>query len=468
MSRVFVFGIDGMPPELVFSEYLDELPTIKKLMENGIYGKLRSTIPPSTILAWSAFASGYDPGQLGVYSYTYRVNSSLDEKKLVNSTCVKKDLIWDVLSKHGKKCIVLNVPLTYPAKKINGIMVTDFLTPDFESDCTYPKEFKQEIRDVLEEDYMFDVSGFVGYKAIPPKELLKLVYKMTDMQIKLALHLLKNEEWDFFMSVFIGSDRLHHMMWKYTDKSHPEYSEDPELRNSIKDYYKYLDSKLAEFLKFPGNDATIIVSSDHGMVKTKGRINLSDWLIKEGYLVLKEKFREELKNKISPLKLSEVDWSKTKAYSVGAYQGRIYINRKKRDPYGIVDDEEYEFLREELKEKILKIPDVNGKKIDNAVFKPEDIYDSFDSESPDLIVFFDGLAWGVNPDIGHDSIYSERTLAGADSAGHALYGSFIMSGNKVTNHGKIEEINILDVAPTMYEILGIENEDVKRKPIKYK
>ena len=96
------------------------------------------------------------------------------------------------------------------------------------------------------------------------------------------------------------------------------------------------------------------------------------------------------------------------------------------------------------------------------------MYDSFDAESPDLIVFFDGLAWGVNPDIGHNSIYSERTLAGADSAGHALYGSFIMSGNKVSNRGKIEEINILDVAPTMYEILGIENKDLKRKPIKYR
>ena len=149
MGKVFVFGIDGLPPELVFNEYLNDLPTIKNLMENGIYGKLKSTIPPSTILAWSAFASGYDPGQLGVYSYTYRVNSSLDEKKLVNSTCIKKDLIWDALSKHGKKCIVLNVPLTYPAKKINGIMVTDFLTPDFESNCTYPAEFKQKIKKIL-------------------------------------------------------------------------------------------------------------------------------------------------------------------------------------------------------------------------------------------------------------------------------------------------------------------------------
>ena len=344
MGKVFVFGIDGLPPELVFNEYLNDLPTIKNLMENGIYGKLKSTIPPSTILAWSAFASGYDPGQLGVYSYTYRVNSSLDEKKLVNSTCIKKDLIWDALSKHGKKCIVLNVPLTYPAKKINGIMVTDFLTPDFESNCTYPAEFKQKIKKILGQDYMFDVSGFVGYKAIPPKELLKLVYKMTDMQIKLALHLLKNKEWDFFMSVFIGSDRLHHMMWKYADKNHLEYSQDPELRNSIKDYYKYLDSKLTEFIKLMDKDTTIIVSSDHGMVRTKGRINLSDWLIKEGYLVLKDDFEEEIKNNISPLKLSRVDWSKTKAYSVGAYQGRIYINRKGRDPYGIIDEKEYEKL----------------------------------------------------------------------------------------------------------------------------
>jgi len=370
------------------------------------------------------------------------------------------------LSKDGKKCIVLNVPLTYPAKKINGVMVTDFLTPDIKSNCVFPEDFKKEMRDLLGEDYMFDVSGFVGYKAIPPKELLKLVYKMTDMQIKLALHLLKNREWDFFMSVFIGSDRLHHMMWKYTDKNHPEYSQDPQLRDSIKDYYKYLDSKLGEFIKVLDKDTTIIVSSDHGMVRTKGRINLSDWLMKENYLVLKEDYKEVVSKNISPLKLSKIDWSRTKAYSVGAYQGRIYINKKGRDPYGIVTEEEYEKLREELKQKVLKIPDVNGNPILNKVFKPEEIYRSFDEESPDLIVFFDDLAWGVNPDIGHDSIYSERTLAGADSAGHSLYGSFIMSGNKVTNKGYLEEIDILDIAPTIYNILGYDI-DLKGKPIKY-
>jgi len=90
MSKVFVFGIDGAPPELIFDKYLGELPNIKSLIDKGIHGRLRSTIPPSTILAWSALASGYDPGELGVYSYTYRVNKSLNEKKLVDSTCVKK------------------------------------------------------------------------------------------------------------------------------------------------------------------------------------------------------------------------------------------------------------------------------------------------------------------------------------------------------------------------------------------
>src|SRR3989338_5733933 len=109
MSKVFVFGIDGMPPQMAFRDYIDELPNLKSLMEKGLYGKIKSTSPPSTILAWSAFCSGRDPGELGVYSYTYRPKDSSEEAGLVNSTMIKQKMVWDILSEKGKRSIVLNV-----------------------------------------------------------------------------------------------------------------------------------------------------------------------------------------------------------------------------------------------------------------------------------------------------------------------------------------------------------------------
>ena len=465
MSKVFVFGIDGMPPKMVFEDYIDELPNIRSLMEKGGYGKIKSTTPPSTIIAWSAFCSGRDPGELGVYSYTYRPKNSFADAKLVNSTLIRHKMLWDMLSEKGKRSIVLNVPLTYPAKPINGIMITDFLTPDFDSNCVYPEGFKEKMRDLLEEDYMFDVSGFVGYKALEPKELLELTYKMTDMHIKLAKYLFENEKWDFFMCVIIGSDRLHHMLWKYTDKTHPEYDE--KFQDALKDFYKYLDKELGYFLERMDKDITIIISSDHGMVQTKGKININDWLIREGYLSLKQEYGEKILDKPLTLKMDMIDWAKTKAYEVGAYQGRIYINKKGREPFGIVDEYEYEKLRQELKKKLMAFKGMSNEKLNNEVFFPEEIYKrGFDIESFDLLVYFDDLTYSVNPDVGNKGLYSDRTTLGADSAGHHPYGSFIISGNKVKKFGNMGIIDILNVTPTILKIFDIKaNEDLQGKPL---
>lgn len=465
MSKVFIFGIDGMPPKMVFEDYLDELPNIKSLMEKGCYGKIKSTIPPSTIIAWSAFCSGRDPGELGVYSYTYRPKNSFSDSKIVNSTMIKHKMLWDMLGEKGMRSIVLNVPLTYPVRPINGVMISDFLTPGFDSRCVYPERFKQKMMELTVEEYMFDVSGFVGYKALEPKELLDLTYKMTDMHLKVAKYLFEEQKWDFFMCVIIGSDRLHHMLWKYTDETHPDY--DQEFKDSLKDFYKYLDNELGYFLERIDDDTTIIVSSDHGMVQTKGKINLNDWLIKERYLSLKKEYEDQARQKAIKLKMDMIDWEKTKAYEVGAYQGRIYINKKGREPFGIVGDVEYKKLRNDIKEKLLAFRGMHDEKLDTEIFFPEEIYTrGFNQEAFDLLVYFDDLRYSVNPDVGNKGMYSDRTTLGADSAGHHPYGSFIMSGNKVRKAGDIGVVDILNVTPTIMKLLDINDEnDLQGKPI---
>ncbi|MFH1240037.1 MAG: alkaline phosphatase family protein [Candidatus Diapherotrites archaeon] len=470
MNKVFVLGIDGAPFQLIFNEWLDELPNIKQLMLTGVYAKSNSTIPPSTILAWTAFASGYDPGQMGVYSYTVRENKLSDETNLVNSTCKKKKMIWDLLSANNKKSIVLNVPLTYPVNEINGTIISGFLTPGLKSKCCYPEEFKEELSELFDDEYMFDVSGFVGYKNLAPKELIKRIYKLTEMNFTLIDYFLKNKEWDFFMSVLIGSDRLQHNLWRFIDEKHIKYEYDSELKDSIKNYYKYIDKKLGEIISLLPPKTTVIVASDHGFDRMDGRINLNQWLIDNSYLVLKPEIQEKIKKEKLTLKLSYIDWTKTKAYSVGAYQGRIYLNTKKRTPSGIVASDEVDLLKNELKQKLIKIKKDTGEKLNNKVFFPEEIYvPGFTDESPDLIVYFDNLKWGVNNDIGHDSLYSWSTIVGSDDAGHAPQGLFIMSGNKIAKKGNLGEISILDVTPSILELLNLEiPKDMKGKSVNFK
>ena len=456
MPKLFVFGIDGAPPELLFDKWLDNLPNIKKLMENGIYAKANSTIPPSTIIAWNSMFSGKDSSEIGVFSYTYKDKDG--NAKLVSSNRIKCRLLWDILGEQNKRSVVLYVPLSYPVKPINGCMVGDFLTPSVESDCAYPESIREKIKMLGNPEIFFDVAVGLGeHKALDPDVLLEKTYEMTDMQIKLLKDLIVNEKWDFFVGVMIGTDRLQHMLWNHFDETHRKYIKGSKHKNALRDYYSYIDKKLGEIIELIDEGTIIMVASDHGMIKQEGKININNWLIKEGYLVLKESVKLDGKKRFST---DFIDTEKTLAYGIGAYYARIYINKEKAGS-------DYTKIREELIEKIKNIPDDKGRKIETVIYKTEEVYKyTSDSECPDLIVYFDDLRWASNPDLGQESMYSWETAVGADSAGHSRQGCFIISGKGISNKGKIDDIDIRQVAPTILKLLNLRIPgDIKIKAI---
>ena len=445
MTKVFLFGMDGAEPSLVFERWLNELPTIKGLMEKGSYARMTSTIPPSTIVAWNSMLSGRDTSELGIFSYTYTDNNG--ERKLVSSQNIKCELLWDHLKKHDKKGVSLFVPLSYPAKPINGTMVSGFLSPGVESNCAYPAELQEKIKNVEKPDLFFDVTaGLANHKKLDPEEMIKRVYEMTKMQLKILKEQVNTPSWDVFVTVMLGTDRLQHMVWKHMDETHRDHVANSPFKDAIKDYYKYLDSQLAEILEMIDDDTVIIVASDHGMVKQEGKINLNNWLIDEGYMVLKEDVDKTVRQRF---KQSFVDMEKSIAYGGGAYNGRIFINKEKAG-------ENYEQIREEIINKIKHIPDDQGQPLETFVYKAEEIYqDTSNKDCPDLTIYFDDLRWASNPDLGVTGLHSWKTAVGSDSAGHSRQGCFIISGPGIKNHGKMEDIQIRQVSPTIMKIINI-------------
>jgi len=126
--RVMVIGLDCAAPELIFDRWLDDLPNLKSLYQHGLGGALRSCDPPITVPAWSVMMSSKSPGRLGVYGFRNRADHSYDRYSIANSLAIKEDRLWEILSREGKRSIVIGVPGTYPPKPLNGTMVTDFLT----------------------------------------------------------------------------------------------------------------------------------------------------------------------------------------------------------------------------------------------------------------------------------------------------------------------------------------------------
>ncbi len=460
LKKVFVFGIDGAMPEKVFGEWIDELPTIRKIMQQGCYAKLNSCIPPLSIVAWTSITTGKNPSEHGIFECLYRKRDSYEFSSLTTYKNVKEKSIWQIVSEKNKKSIICLIPLTWPIKSFDGIMVTGFLTPGTNKEYTQPKELKQEIGSLFGGPFLIETKN---PRDLSKEKLLKRCYKTTQMHFKLMNHLIKNKKWDLFFGVLGETDKMNHNFWRYCDPQHRKYEPNSKFKNILKEYYKFIDRKLGKLIALLPKDTLIIVLSDHGINRMHNRVNLSDWLIKEGYLVLKE----ELKiNKPCKLETYMIDWTKTKVFINGVLEGQIFINLKGREKSGIVDLKDYNNLLNELEQKIKKIPGEDDKILNTKIFKKGRDFDGKCREiTPDMIIYFDDLQYGCNPSkIGNPTLWSPSTALWSDDAGHSRQGIFIM--NCCNKKGDLDEVDILDIAPTILNKLDIQiPEDMKGKVI---
>ena len=455
-KRVLIIGWDCAAPELVFEAFTDDMPNTRRLMEEGIYGELESTIPPITVPAWMCMMTSRDPGELGVYGFRNRKDYSYDAMTIANSHVVKVPALWDLLGKEKKKSVVLGVPLTYPAKPFPGWMVTSFLTPNRTSQWTFPRRLTREI-DQAASDYMIDIPNF---RTDRRAELEQQLLKMTTERFKLARYLLETKDWDFFTMVEMGSDRLHHAFWRFWDETHRAYDPNSPFSETMRNYYRTLDTELENTLACVDDDTTILVVSDHGAKRMDGGICVNEWLRQHGYLTLKTEPQG-----ITRWTADLVDWKKTKAWGEGGYYARVFINVEGREPQGIVSTQDYESIRDELKTKLEAIVDEEGHNINTRVFKPEETYRECRNIPPDLIVYFGDLFWRSVGSVGYNSIYTYENDTGPDDCNHAEMGMFIMKNGKQTGE-QIAPKSLYDIAPTVLNEFGINiPETMQGKPI---
>lgn len=168
---------------------------------------------------------------------------------------------------------------------------------------------------------------------------------------------------------FGNPDLVCHMMWRVLDPGHPAYDpvNDPKYADVIPGIYEQLDGVLGYTLEHMPKDTFVVVMSDHGFASWRRAFNLNTWLMKNGYLVLKDPHRKD------PGYLLNVDWSRTRAYGLGL--NGLYINLRGRERYGIVLPSEKEALMDELRAKLLKVRDPWNDELAIArVHKSEDVY----------------------------------------------------------------------------------------------
>jgi len=441
--KVLVIGLDSAPAEIVIDRRA-EFPVLRRLIENGLHGTMRSSDPPITIPAWMVMTTGKDPGRLGLYGFRHRTGYTYDKMWIATAQAFKERAIWDVIGDRGGVSTLVSVPPSYPPRKVPGRLISCFITPDNEKEYTYPAGLRQEIESRFG-PYMFDVV----FRTEDRGAILKEIYEMTSKRFEVLNYLMTEKPWDFFMFVEIGVDRIQHAFWKYMDRTHHLYEPGNPYETAILDYYKFLDRKIGELLAAAGKETVVLVISDHGAKRMKGAFCINDWLIEEGDLVLKE-----VPKKGATIEKTAVDWPKTKVWGWGGYYARLFLNVEGREPQGIIKPEDYERERDLLIDRLKAVRGPKGEAWETRVIKPNEYFDEVRGDYPDLMVYFDDLFWRSAGTLGYETKYLLENDTGPDDAVHAQEGMYIFYDPR-RRASRRQAIDILDVAPTVLDAMGV-------------
>ncbi len=499
-AKTVIIGLDSVTFDLL-KPWCEAgfCPNLKKLMNEGVHGNLRTVPNLNSVPAWISFMTGKNPGKHGIYWFYENKPDSYDFR-FCNGGDVKHRQFWEYLCEAGFSAGVVNVPMTYPARKLKGFMISGLDAPSEDAECfTFPPELYPEIRKNAG-DYQID-TNILGYaRSGRLDKAVEATLEVIERREAAALYLLENKEWDFFCVVFTALDRVQHSFWRYMEGDCAE-AEKTKYGNVIRDFYSRVDASVGKIISALPEDCNVIIISDHGAgFNQMGSAFLKPFLdslglfrskkensslsgsvkrmlkafLKTCYGIADRSLSKRARKKlmslvpggraliVGGLHRSDADWTKTKAWS-SYIRPEIWINLEGREPDGIVKQEEYEPLRDFIIEKLYQCKDIaSGKKIVDKVFKREEIYKGEHlGKAPDLLIEwnFDCPVSGISfPDENGEEItidapqevFERRNISGD----HRPEGIFIARGKDIRTEGTIAGAHIMDIAPTVLHLMG--------------
>lgn len=134
-KKVIALGFDGMDPELL-KRFIAEgiMPNFERLLKKGGHlGKLKTTMPPQSPVAWSSFITGTNPGGHGIYDFIHRDPSSftpyLSTSQSTDATSKFKLGTWNIPLNSGKVELMRKGPAFYSVLEEHGVDSTLFQIP---------------------------------------------------------------------------------------------------------------------------------------------------------------------------------------------------------------------------------------------------------------------------------------------------------------------------------------------------
>ncbi|RPJ10751.1 MAG: hypothetical protein EHM36_02920, partial [Deltaproteobacteria bacterium] len=416
-----VIGLDGVPYSFL-QGMIDrgELPNFRSLLREGFLNRMNSTIPCVSSVAWSSYMTGRNPGKHNIYGFVDRDPKTLDIY-IPTSKNMGCQTLWEVLGQQGKRVLAINVPLTYPPRPVNGILIGCFLCMNIDK-VSYPREISQTLKAM---GYRIDADA--RQAKTNEVSFLEDIHETLRKRVEIGLHFYEKEEWDFFQLHIMETDRMNHFFWdgwKHKESPHGE---------AFYRFYREIDKALGMILKKIDPNSELVILSDHGFCPIEKEINLNTWLKEKGWLRLQGETSQELKA-IHP---------SSRAYSL--LPGRIYLLG--------TDESERKRFEEELISSLEGLRDpAGGTRVVQKVWRKDEIYRGpYRGNGPDLVAV---------PLRGYDlkGSFSGRQLA-AESEMKGMHtddDAFLY----IRQHRvKREQAEIVDVYPTILSLMDVSLEN---------
>lgn len=481
INRVLIIGIDGATFDVIKPQVdAGNMPVLKRLMDEGAHGILRSTLPPITGPAWRTFATGCNPGKHGVIDF---VDFDFQTRKVrvKDLSHVPVPTFWDEMGRQGKRVGIIGVPMTYPPRPVNGFILTGLMTPPGSDKFTFPANLAEEIK---ARGLSFPISEGESANASQPETYITQVIADVERRVQTAVHLLEEHRPDGAAFVIGASDPLQHQFFHHLDGS-SQGADSERMQQLLARFYRSVDEAIDRLLACADANTLVMVVSDHGFGRLKGFIHLNNWLLERGYLRLRRDPLTQLRylahrlgytpenlyrlakslgldvrrrlnrgrvfsvTRLAFLSFANVDWSRTRAFGLG-HIGQMYINRTPE-----MTDSDYQQLREELRADLLEMQHpTTGESLIARVHTRDELYEGpYADAAPDLILEpagFEHVAFG-------ESEFASNLIVGPSlhSGHHRLEGILIAHGPGVRRGVALAENGIADIAPTALWAMGL-------------
>ncbi len=484
-KRVLIIGLDGFTWTLGHDLMVEGvMPLLGQLVEKGCHGNLQSVTPSETAPAWTSFQTGCRPGKTGVYAF-HTYDRKLKRIRLYSFADIAVPSLWELAHRAGKRVVSLNMPVSSPPPKVDGVIIPGLLCPELSPETCHPPEaYDRYVKP--QKNYMI-VNNTHRETVI---EFAEQSIATERARCAVAKEIMNDVDWDIFCFQAQSTDLMQHRTWWALDRSAKGHCQSD--REQALSFYRCCDEIIAELRKAAGPDTLTLVVSDHGFCRAKGSISVNVWLRKNGYLKLPPARPDTkwavVKKRIPPLKLlarayggtrkivlnfmqyvrqlatgreytppfSEIelkhlrqliDFERTDAFCLGSMGGMLYINS---------ETSQKAELSEKLTSQLLRDfgPDSEIGAI-TKISPGEEFYGKSAKANtlPDLVLeYAEGFSSVINP-LGEE-VVTIPSAADRQQGTHAGNGVFVIQGDAVKTGEKIDAA-IVDIAPTVLAYLGI-------------